>query len=119
MISATANQFACFARLLLFGGLAGIVVFVVRKVMFLLSKENFFRHIVAIFCGASVGVLYIFLLLSFPHVKKSGVYSIVFCSGMYMGKYIIDTIVALFENLCYNRINLNAKHSKKRDVDRK
>lgn len=103
MISSTANQFACFARLLIFGSLVGVTFGIIKKAIELLSKESAFRLICSLFGGCTAGTLFIVFVLSFPYAKKALFYPLVFCVGMLMGEYIIDTIVALFGNLCYNK----------------
>lgn len=114
MISETSNQFACFARLLLFGGGLGFFEGAIKTPLLLLSKDKLFKVILYALFGGIAGTIFVFVILSFPYVKESLFYPIVFCVGIYMGEYIIDTIVALLRNLCYNKVNnydLNGERS--------
>lgn len=113
MISSTANQFACFARLLIFGSLIGATLGIIRKITELLSIEVGFRLISSVFGGCTAGITFIAVVLSFPYAKKGLFYPLVFFVGILMGEYIVDTIVALFGNLCYNK---KEKVRKKRDM---
>lgn len=102
MISETANQFAVFARLLLVGSGFGGAFSLVKLV---LSKFSFMRKIklvLYIFAAVISGMAYIFLVLSFPFAVDFQAYPLVFVGGIFCGKFIFDTIVALFENIWYN-----------------
>lgn len=102
MISETANQFALFTRLLFLGSAVGGAEYVLWLSGKKLSKERAFGIILAAFLAILAGIIYVFGVLSFPFAPKARYYPFVFLSGLIMGAFIIDAIVALFKNICYN-----------------